>query len=180
MIFRFQKRGVQTAESFKALRFWNMHGKAPVGEKHGVRGEPRLPQRRGRPFGERGERVQMRADERDESARACHGGETAFVRRQRQRADEGAGRGNKSREHRERDGKAPRERRAALVQHLRAERGEPEHFLTVHGAQPPRLRNEPGIGGEYALHVGIDAALVRAQRRGRGYGGRVRAAAPEL
>lgn len=43
MIFRFQKRGVQTAESFKALRIWNMHGKAPVGEKHGVRGEPRLP-----------------------------------------------------------------------------------------------------------------------------------------
>ena len=69
MIFRFQKRGVQTAEGFKALCLWNMHGKAPVGEKHGVRGEPRLPQRRGRPFGERGERVQMCADERDESAR---------------------------------------------------------------------------------------------------------------
>ena len=95
MIIRFQKRGVQTAEGFKALCLRNMHGKAPVGEKHGVRGEPRLPQRRGRPFGERGERVQMRADERDESARACHGGETAFVLRQRQRADDGAGRGDK-------------------------------------------------------------------------------------
>ena len=57
MIFRFQKRGVQTAEGFKALRIRNMHGKAPVGEKHGVRGEPRLPQRRGRLFRERGERV---------------------------------------------------------------------------------------------------------------------------
>lgn len=39
-----------------------------------------------------------------------------------------------------------------------------EHFLAVHGVQPPCLRNKPGIGGEYALHVGIDAALVRAQR----------------
>ncbi len=112
-------------------------------------------------------------------ARARHGGEAALVLRQRQRADDGAWRGDKTGEHRERDGKAQRERRAALVKHLRAERGEPEHFLAVHGAQPPRLRDEPGIGGKHALHVGVDAALVRAQRRRRGHGGRVRAAAPE-
>lgn len=75
--------------------------------------------------------MQMCADERDESARACHGGEAAFVLRQRQRADDGAGRGGKTGEHRERDGKAQRERRAALVQHLRAERGEPRSISSL-------------------------------------------------
>ena len=95
-----------------------MHGEPPVGEQRGVRGEPRLPQRRNGTLRERIERMQVRSDERDEIARARHGGEAAFVLRQRQRADDGAWRGDKTGEHRERDGKAQGERRAALVQHL--------------------------------------------------------------
>ena len=80
---------MQAAERFQTLLLRDVHGEPPVGEQRGVWGEPRLLQRCDSALRERIERVQVRADERDERAGARYGGEAPLVFWQRLRPDDG-------------------------------------------------------------------------------------------
>ena len=67
----------------------------------------------------------------------------------------------------------------AQLQHARAGGGHLEHLLEGDGRELARVGHDPRIGGEDAGDVGVDLALLRAERGGDRDGGRVRAAAPE-
>ena len=68
---------------------------------------------------------------------------------------------------------------AAQHQHLRPGRGHLQHLLVGDVVQPARVRHDPRIGGEHAVHVGVDLADVGVQRRRQRNGGGVRAAPTE-
>ena len=64
-------------------------------------------------------------------------------------------------------------------EHLGAGRGQLEHLLVGDGVEPPGVRDDPRVGGEDAVDVGVDLADVGAQRGGQRDGGGVGAAAAE-
>ena len=66
---------------------------------------------------------------------------------------------------------------AAQHQDLRAAGGHLEHFLVADPRDPPGGPHDPGISGEYPVHVGVDLARVRGQGRGERDRGGVRRAA---
>ena len=68
---------------------------------------------------------------------------------------------------------------AAQHEHLGARGGQLEHLLVGDGVEPPGVRDDPRVGGEDAVHVGVDLADVGAQGGGDGDGGGVGAAAAE-
>ena len=67
----------------------------------------------------------------------------------------------------------------AQLQHARARGGHLEHLLEGDRGELARVGHDARVGGEDAGHVGVDLAHLRAERRGDGDGGRVRAAAPQ-
>ena len=71
----------------------------------------------------------------------------------------------------------PRVLDAAQHQHLRAAGGHLQHLLVADPRDPPREPHDARVGGEDAVHVGVDLARVGRQRRGQRDGGGVRRAA---
>ena len=68
---------------------------------------------------------------------------------------------------------------AAQHQHLGAGRGHLEHLLVGDGVQLRAFGHDARVGGEDAVHVGVDLADVGVQRGGQRDGGGVRAAAAQ-
>ena len=64
-------------------------------------------------------------------------------------------------------------------EHLRPGGGELEHLLVGDGVEPLGVRDDPRVGGEDAVDVGVDLADVGPQGGGDGDGGGVGAAAAE-
>ncbi len=62
---------------------------------------------------------------------------------------------------------------------LRPAGGELQHLLVGDGVQPPGVGDDPRVGGEDAVHVGVDLADVGVQRRRHRDRGGVRAAAAQ-
>ncbi len=67
----------------------------------------------------------------------------------------------------------------AQLQHPGARRRHLEHLLERDHRQLARVGNDPRVGAEHAVDVGVDLALVGADGGGQRDGGRVRAAAAE-
>ncbi len=63
---------------------------------------------------------------------------------------------------------------AAQHEHLGPARRHLEHLLEADGVQVPCVRHDARVGGEDAVHVGVDLAHVGVQRGGQGDGGGVR------
>ena len=58
---------------------------------------------------------------------------------------------------------APRVLHAARHQDLRAAGGHLEHFLVADPREPPGGPDDPRVGGEDSVHVGVDLAHVGGQ-----------------
>ena len=68
---------------------------------------------------------------------------------------------------------------AAQHQHLRAGRRHLQHLLVGDGVELRGVRDDPRVGGEDAVDVGVDLADVGLQRGGQRDGGGVRSAAAQ-
>ena len=68
---------------------------------------------------------------------------------------------------------------ATQHQYLGAASGQLEHLLEGDRVQLLRVGHDARVGGEDAVHVGVDLADIGVQRRGQRDGGGVRAAAAQ-
>ena len=68
----------------------------------------------------------------------------------------------------------------ARLQHLGAQRRHFQHLFVGDLFEPPRLGNDARVGGVDAVHVGVDVAAVRLERRRHRHRAGVRAAAASV